>query len=472
MGRAIPGSGGQIKATAKAARPAGTIRKKAASLAERKRANAVKKGLLTKTTEADKRSRAQILAREERKLAEMIKNPPRNKLYGVDRTAILIQKGYVERLREPIPQYQRRETSAIRQAARDNLARKKAGKEAALQARKRTKSYQVAQQASAYYRRTGTLPANQRKPGAKTQAKAGFKQSPSLARGERILSRLQAIGQGRAGRKARQSQIVRERAGRFYTAVAPYSLYERGAKAGQQRPSAEVLSGLAKNLKDKERVKKAQQIMSRVPASGIRQRLEQQGRRRGARGEARLQVRATRSGLGPMTDSQYRQSLSYGGSRPKNKVETTIAVRRRAAEFLSNPRSGQKLPALSRPAPQRKAAAPSPRSPQPAPKRDGIKATERQRARRRSAESRYGVRSTRDSMRFGIKGKRSMATIRSQAATRQRRRRENILTQTRTGVYGIGIMRKNPRIRAVDTGMSQLSLVGKPKKLKRYKPVK
>jgi hypothetical protein len=33
-------------------------------------------------------------------------------------------------------------------------------------------------------------------------------------------------------------------------------------------------------------------------------------------------------------------------------------------------------------------------------------------------------------------------------------------------------MRKNPRIRAVDTGMSQLSLMGKPKKLKRYKPVK
>jgi hypothetical protein len=75
-------------------------------------------------------------------------------------------------------------------------------------------------------------------------------------------------------------------------------------------------------------------------------------------------------------------------------------------------------------------------------------------------------------MRFGVKGKRSMATIRSQAATRQRRRRENILNQARTGVYGIGIMRKNPRIRAVDTGMSQLSLVGKPKKLKRYKPVK
>jgi hypothetical protein len=33
-------------------------------------------------------------------------------------------------------------------------------------------------------------------------------------------------------------------------------------------------------------------------------------------------------------------------------------------------------------------------------------------------------------------------------------------------------MKRNPRIRAVDTRMSQLSLMDKPKKLKRYKPVK
>jgi hypothetical protein len=66
----------------------------------------------------------------------------------------------------------------------------------------------------------------------------------------------------------------------------------------------------------------------------------------------------------------------------------------------------------------------------------------------------------------------TVARTRSQARASQRRRREITLNKVRTGVYGIGIMRKNPRIRAVDTGMSQLSLVGKPKKLKRYKPVK
>lgn len=66
----------------------------------------------------------------------------------------------------------------------------------------------------------------------------------------------------------------------------------------------------------------------------------------------------------------------------------------------------------------------------------------------------------------------TVARTRSQARASQRRRREITLNRVRTGVYGIGIMRKNPRIRAVDTGMSQLALVGKPKKLKRYKPVK
>ena len=69
----------------------------------------------------------------------------------------------------------------------------------------------------------------------------------------------------------------------------------------------------------------------------------------------------------------------------------------------------------------------------------------------------------------------SLGTIsrsRSQAKAAQRNRREQVLDRGRTGVTGLGRMRRNPRIRATDTGMRQLSLVGKPKKLKRYKPVK
>ena len=66
----------------------------------------------------------------------------------------------------------------------------------------------------------------------------------------------------------------------------------------------------------------------------------------------------------------------------------------------------------------------------------------------------------------------TMARTRSQAKASQRRRREITLNRVRTGSIGMGVMRRNPRIRAVDTGMSQLSLMGKPKKLKRYRPVK
>ena len=59
---------------------------------------------------------------------------------------------------------------------------------------------------------------------------------------------------------------------------------------------------------------------------------------------------------------------------------------------------------------------------------------------------------------------------RSQARAAQRNRREQVLDRGRTGVTGLGSMRKNPRIRKVQTGMSQLSLMGKAKPLVRFKP--
>jgi hypothetical protein len=61
---------------------------------------------------------------------------------------------------------------------------------------------------------------------------------------------------------------------------------------------------------------------------------------------------------------------------------------------------------------------------------------------------------------------------RKQSKTAQRGRREAILSRTRTGSLGMGVMRKNPRIKKQQTGMSQLSLMGKAKPLVRFRPVK
>lgn len=59
-------------------------------------------------------------------------------------------------------------------------------------------------------------------------------------------------------------------------------------------------------------------------------------------------------------------------------------------------------------------------------KREGVKATERQRARRQTAEGRYGIKHTRNSMRFGIKGKRTMAQIKRTATRRMFKRLEDV----------------------------------------------
>lgn len=93
-----------------------------------------------------------------------------------------------------------------------------------------------------------------------------------------------------------------------------------------------------------------------------------------------------------------------------------------------------------------------------------------QRDKAARARKDYGVQST------GTKGKKGVAArpgaiqsgrtvyrARAQAKSAQRRRRNSILWRGPA---------TNLRIRAVDTGMRQLSLMGKPKRLKRYKPVK
>ena len=66
----------------------------------------------------------------------------------------------------------------------------------------------------------------------------------------------------------------------------------------------------------------------------------------------------------------------------------------------------------------------------------------------------------------------TVARTRTQAKAAQRNRREQILDRARTGVTGLGSMRKNPRIKRSDTGMRQLSLTGKAKTLYKFKPIK
>jgi hypothetical protein len=66
----------------------------------------------------------------------------------------------------------------------------------------------------------------------------------------------------------------------------------------------------------------------------------------------------------------------------------------------------------------------------------------------------------------------NVTRTRSQAKAAQRNRREQILNNTRISKTGVWRMKQNPRIRSIDTGMSQLSLIGKAKTLKRYRPVK
>jgi hypothetical protein len=398
--------------------------------AARRIANSVRKGNLIPTTEADARNRAQALARAERKLAEYKQKAPRN-VFGIDHNAIMAAESAVKRLKEPLPKYRKPNRGDIKDQAKKRHLDKRLQKRNAKFAR----TLQTRRKASEWYMKTDTFPASMRAKGAKLKRPdpntKPAKQSPSQARGERILARLQAIGQGRTGRKLRQAQTVGRRAETFYRALAPSGTYERGAKAGQGRPRAERLSGLAKNLKDKEKIKKAQQLMSRAPASGIMERLNRQFNRRSTpRAPWDIQRQRVRTGgtaLGPMSDAQYRQALARSGTRSANKIETSVAVRRRALEFLANPRSGQKLPALSRPVPQRKPVAPVSRPTQyTPPKREGIKATERQRAKRKTAESRYGIKHTRNSMRFGIKGKRTKAQIKRTATRRLFRRLEDV----------------------------------------------
>jgi hypothetical protein len=71
----------------------------------------------------------------------------------------------------------------------------------------------------------------------------------------------------------------------------------------------------------------------------------------------------------------------------------------------------------------------------------------------------------------GFSGLPVVGRTKREAGAVQRFRREGILTRTRQPVsIGLGGRRNNPRIQKQQTGMSQLSLIGKPKALVRFRP--
>lgn len=69
----------------------------------------------------------------------------------------------------------------------------------------------------------------------------------------------------------------------------------------------------------------------------------------------------------------------------------------------------------------------------------------------------------------GFKGLPVVGRTKRQAATAYRMRASGALNRTRTGSLGRGRYRNNPRLQKQQTGMSQLSLIGKPKALVRFR---
>jgi hypothetical protein len=94
------------------------------SAASRRQANSLAKGNLLKTTEADRRNRAQSLAAAQRKLSEMEKTGSgRNSLTGSN-TALLGQRAQVAALSKPLPEFRKPNRSDVVAKNRDALARR------------------------------------------------------------------------------------------------------------------------------------------------------------------------------------------------------------------------------------------------------------------------------------------------------------------------------------------------------------
>ena len=96
------------------------------SASSRRQANSLAKGNLLKTTEADRRNRAQSLATAQRKLSEMERTGSGlNRLSGSN-TALLGQRAQVAALSKPLPEFRKPNRSDVVAKNRDALARRRA----------------------------------------------------------------------------------------------------------------------------------------------------------------------------------------------------------------------------------------------------------------------------------------------------------------------------------------------------------
>lgn len=104
----------------------GTGRGSGGSLAERKNANAIAKGVRVLITDADRRAVDQSISRAQRKVDEFARKPPRN-AFGIDRNAITAAEANLRNLLETKQRMaapgasRRRNVDEARLAGRDRM---------------------------------------------------------------------------------------------------------------------------------------------------------------------------------------------------------------------------------------------------------------------------------------------------------------------------------------------------------------
>ena len=157
------------------------------SAASRRQANSLAKGNLLKTTEADRRNRAQSLATAQRKLSEMERTGSGlNRLSGSN-TALLGQRAQVAALSKPLPEFRKPNRSDVVAKNRDALARRRAERQNAKTMsdfRARTSAATIAQ-VGRERRATGNLNAAMKRESEGPNSKAS--RSASVAKRARAI---------------------------------------------------------------------------------------------------------------------------------------------------------------------------------------------------------------------------------------------------------------------------------------------
>jgi hypothetical protein len=242
------------------------------------------------------------------------------------------------------------------------------------------------------------------KPVASTRSTTKSKRQTKQQRAAAYVDRIKQIGEGRTGVKAERAARVRRAAEMFATGLAGFH------KRTKAKTREDLMKGLSEAYGNQGRTRKYSAFIRGIPGRSRPQSGKASFVRPGQikRGQARLSNidAATRAPFSKWNPNPARQNPII------NARSKQIAARASAWYRGERPVGGAK---------------PLPKPIQYTPiKREGVKATERQRARRQTAEGRYGIKHTRNSMRFGIKGKRTMAQIKRTATRRMFKRLEDV----------------------------------------------